>query len=263
MCDRVLVIKKGKLIASGTIAEIAHRGSYYEIAVPDVGRASAALRALPGVTEIREAGSALEVVADAGRGAELNRALASAGSTPARSFRARARSRMCSSSSPEMVMLQPLRSEVYRLRRRWMPYVMLACHRASRRSRSTSSCTSPSRRSWTAIENGTIPSEPAQEAGADADAVARCGPTRCSHSALDIVGGLASLMLIVFAASHVGTEFNWGTLRTLLAHGASRGGFLAAKLLSIAPVRRPAARGRDRGGSRRQPHRRRPISQAT
>ncbi len=79
VCDRVLVIKKGKLIASGTIAQIAHRGSYYEIVVPDVGRASSALRALPGVTEIRETPAALEVVADAGRGAELNRALAAAG----------------------------------------------------------------------------------------------------------------------------------------------------------------------------------------
>jgi ABC-2 type transport system ATP-binding protein len=79
VCDRVVVIKKGKLIASGAMAEIAHRGSFYEIAVPDVERATAALRALPGVTEIRTAGSALEVVADAGRGAELNRALASAG----------------------------------------------------------------------------------------------------------------------------------------------------------------------------------------
>ena len=79
VCDRVLVIKKGRLIASGTIAEVAHRGSFYEIVVPDLGRASSALRALPGVTEIRETASALEVVADAGRGAELNRALAAAG----------------------------------------------------------------------------------------------------------------------------------------------------------------------------------------
>jgi ABC-2 type transport system ATP-binding protein len=79
VCDRVIVIKKGKLIASGTIAEVAHRGSYYEISVPDAGRASSALRALPGVKEIREAGLTLEVVADAGRGAEFNRALASAG----------------------------------------------------------------------------------------------------------------------------------------------------------------------------------------
>jgi ABC-2 type transport system ATP-binding protein len=79
VCDRVLVVKKGKLIASGTIAEIAHRGSYYEIVVPDLGRASSALRALPGVAEVREAGPGLEVVADEGRGAELNRALASVG----------------------------------------------------------------------------------------------------------------------------------------------------------------------------------------
>jgi ABC-2 type transport system ATP-binding protein len=79
VCDRVLVIKKGKLIASGTIAEVAHRGSFYEITVPDIGRALSALRALPGVKEIREADSSLVVVADAGRGAELNRALASAG----------------------------------------------------------------------------------------------------------------------------------------------------------------------------------------
>ena len=79
VCDRVVVMRKGQLIASGTIAEIAHRGSYYEISVPDVGRASSALRALPGVAEIRETGSGLEVVADEGRGAELNRALAAAG----------------------------------------------------------------------------------------------------------------------------------------------------------------------------------------
>jgi len=79
VCDRVIVIKKGTLIASGTIAEVAHRGSYYEIVVADAGRASSALRALPGVTEIRETPTGLEVVADAGRGAELNRALAAAG----------------------------------------------------------------------------------------------------------------------------------------------------------------------------------------
>lgn len=79
VCDRVLVIKKGKLVVSGTIAEVAHRGNYYEIAVPDIGRASSALRALPGLTEIRETSSGLEVVADAGRGAELNRTLAAAG----------------------------------------------------------------------------------------------------------------------------------------------------------------------------------------
>jgi ABC-2 type transport system permease protein len=131
-----------------------------------------------------------------------------------------------------MVMLKSLRSEVYRLRRRWMPYVMLAViavapiaiyvliYVALQGQR-------------TAMENGTIPNDPAQEA-ALTQTLRAMRPDQVQSFGLDIVGGLANLMLIVFAASHVGTEFNWGTLRTLLAHGASRGGFLAAKLLSIA-----------------------------
>jgi ABC-2 type transport system permease protein len=41
-------------------------------------------------------------------------------------------------------------------------------------------------------------------------------------------------MLIIFAASHMGTEFGWGTLRTLLASGLSRTEFLTAKLVTVA-----------------------------
>ena len=79
VCDRVLVIKKGKLIASGTIAEVTRGGSsYFEIAVADKRRAAEVLRGL-GVNEIRETPSGLDVVADPERGAELNRALGSAG----------------------------------------------------------------------------------------------------------------------------------------------------------------------------------------
>jgi ABC-2 type transport system ATP-binding protein len=79
ICDRVLVIKKGKLIASGSIAEVTKRGSYFEIAVTDPERAAAALRNLGGVREVRPRERGLEVVADPDRGAELNRALAAAG----------------------------------------------------------------------------------------------------------------------------------------------------------------------------------------
>jgi ABC-2 type transport system ATP-binding protein len=60
VCDRVLVIKKGKLIASGTIAEVTRRGGYFEIAVSDPGRAAAALRGLPGVTQVRETTGGVE-----------------------------------------------------------------------------------------------------------------------------------------------------------------------------------------------------------
>ena len=78
VCDRVLVINKGKLIASGTIAEVTRRGSYFEIVVGDKARAAQILRGI-GVKEIRETPSGLDVVTDPERGAELNRALASAG----------------------------------------------------------------------------------------------------------------------------------------------------------------------------------------
>src|SRR6266568_6506073 len=79
VCDRVLVIKKGKLIAGGTIAEVTRGGgSYFEIVVGDKARAAQILRGL-GVKEIRETPTGLDVVAEPERGAELNRALASAG----------------------------------------------------------------------------------------------------------------------------------------------------------------------------------------
>ena len=78
VCDRVLVIKKGKLIASGTIAEVTRRGAYFEIVVDDRRRAAEILRGL-GIKEVRETPTGLDVSIDATRGAELNRALASAG----------------------------------------------------------------------------------------------------------------------------------------------------------------------------------------
>ena len=73
------MIKKGKLIASGTLAEVTRGGgSYFEIVVGDKARAAQILRGL-GLKEIRETPTGLDVVADPERGAELNRALASAG----------------------------------------------------------------------------------------------------------------------------------------------------------------------------------------
>src|SRR5207249_10540513 len=58
-------------------------------------------------------------------------------------------------------------------------------------------------------------------------------PDRVAQFGVSVVAGLGSVMLIVFAASHVGTEFGWGTFRTLLAHGASRSGFLVSKAVSL------------------------------
>jgi ABC-2 type transport system ATP-binding protein len=78
VCDRVLVIKKGKLVVGGTIAQVTQRGGYFEIAVTDRARAARILRDA-GVGEVRESPSGVEVVAPADRGAEINRLLATNG----------------------------------------------------------------------------------------------------------------------------------------------------------------------------------------
>jgi ABC-2 type transport system permease protein len=59
-------------------------------------------------------------------------------------------------------------------------------------------------------------------------------PAHVDELGVSLVAGIGSVLLIVFAASHTGTEYGWGTLRTLLASGASRAHFLVAKLASLA-----------------------------
>jgi len=129
-------------------------------------------------------------------------------------------------------MFRLLRSEVYRLRRRFMPWVLLllivvagvgfyVVVYASLQAQVE------------AMRSGAIPSQPGAEE-AMRETLEAMRPDRVQSFGVQIVSGLGSVMLIVFAASHVGTEFAWGTLRTLLAHGAGRTTFLGAKLLSTA-----------------------------
>jgi ABC-2 type transport system ATP-binding protein len=79
ICDRVLVINKGKLIASGTIAEITAGAGTIDIAVSDPARAAATLRGVPGIADVRETDGGVIVTAEPARGGEVNRALAAAG----------------------------------------------------------------------------------------------------------------------------------------------------------------------------------------
>ena len=79
LCDRVVVIQKGRIIAAGTIAEITRGGSFYSIVVPEPERAAEILRAIDGVREVRASDGGLEVIAGPDRGQELNRALVVAG----------------------------------------------------------------------------------------------------------------------------------------------------------------------------------------
>lgn len=84
-----------------------------------------------------------------------------------------------------------------------------------------------------AERSGAAPPQPGTEE-AITDVLRQMRPASVQSFGVGLVSGIGSVMLIIFAASQVGTEFGWGTLRTLLAHGAGRATFLGAKLLSIA-----------------------------
>lgn len=129
-------------------------------------------------------------------------------------------------------MLRLLRSEIYRLRRRWMPWVLLLLIVLVGVGFYVLVYVS-AQAQLQAVRSGAIPSQPGAEE-AMSEALRELRPDRIQSFGVSIVSGLGSVMLIVFAASHVGSEFGWGTLRTLLAHGAGRATFLGAKLLSIA-----------------------------
>jgi ABC-2 type transport system ATP-binding protein len=78
VCDRVVVIQKGRIIAAGTIAEITRGGSSYEIAVAEPERAADVLRRVEGVRDVRVTARGLEVNAGPDLGEVLNRALVGA-----------------------------------------------------------------------------------------------------------------------------------------------------------------------------------------
>lgn len=128
-------------------------------------------------------------------------------------------------------MLRLLRSEIFRLRRRWMPWVLLLLMIAVGIGFYVLIYVS-AQAQITAARDGSLPSQPGQ-LEAMQEALRELRPDRIQSFGVGIVSGIGSVMLIVLAASHFGTEFSWGTLRTLLAHGAGRGQFVASKSLSL------------------------------
>ncbi len=86
VCDRVAIIRGGKLLQAGTVADLVRGlggGASFEIALPgsagDQERAVGILRTLPFVEQVAADDGRLTVVAPEERGAEVNRALAEAG----------------------------------------------------------------------------------------------------------------------------------------------------------------------------------------
>lgn len=128
-------------------------------------------------------------------------------------------------------MLRLLRSEIFRLRRRWMPWILLLAVVLGPFLVYALISVSVNAQ-LEGIRSGTIPDQPGGTEGLT-EALNSLRPAELPEFGLGLVVGLGSVMLIVLAASHVGAEYGWGTLRTLLAHGAGRGGFLIAKLTSL------------------------------
>jgi ABC-2 type transport system permease protein len=134
-------------------------------------------------------------------------------------------------------MLRLLRSEVYRLVRRWMPWVLIAmvvflAFVLYELIWVTSNA------QLTLLRSGAAPAQPNApppdiQIRQLEEAIQAIRPARLNDLGVGLVTGLGSILMIVFSASHVGTEWAWGTLRTLLASGASRMGFLVSKYVTL------------------------------
>lgn len=130
-----------------------------------------------------------------------------------------------------------LRSEVYRLIRRWMPWVLLGItvllsFVLYELVWLTTNAQLEVLRSGAAPTNPNAPPPESQIRSIEA-AIQTLRPAQLTRLGVGLVAGLGTIVVIVFSASHFGTEWVWGTLRTVLAAGAGRAQFLAAKNLTL------------------------------
>jgi len=79
VCDRVAILRRGKLLQMGTVSDIVGQGGFLEIRVSDPERAAEIIRALPFVEGVSVQDERLSVVAPEERGADISRALGDAG----------------------------------------------------------------------------------------------------------------------------------------------------------------------------------------
>ncbi len=79
--DRVLIVRRGKLITEGSVDDLLRRGGYIEVTVPDDDPEAAlrAIRPLPNVEQVTIDGAKVIVVAPPDAGATINRALVERG----------------------------------------------------------------------------------------------------------------------------------------------------------------------------------------
>ena len=79
VCDRVAILRRGKLLHVGTVSDLLRSGSFLDIQVTEPERAAAIIRALPFVERVSVQDERLSVVAPEERGADISRALGDAG----------------------------------------------------------------------------------------------------------------------------------------------------------------------------------------
>jgi ABC-2 type transport system ATP-binding protein len=79
ICDRVAILSKGKLIASGGVSDLVQRGAYLEIGVNDLEAASRIIRGLGCVKAVRIEDGLLQVESESDAAASITKALAEAG----------------------------------------------------------------------------------------------------------------------------------------------------------------------------------------
>jgi ABC-type transport system involved in multi-copper enzyme maturation permease subunit len=85
-----------------------------------------------------------------------------------------------------------------------------------------------------ALQSGTPSTNgPAQTEAQLREELQTLRPSQLGGLGLGVVSGFGTVQLIVLTASVFGNEFNWGTLRVILALGAGRGRFLVAKYLVL------------------------------
>lgn len=131
-------------------------------------------------------------------------------------------------------MVPLLRSEIFRLRRRWMTWILLLFVVVLAFALYFIIFYSVQAQIQ-ALQNGTSSATngPPQTEAQLRLQLQTLRPSQVMGFGLGVVSGLGSVLLIVFTASVFGNEFNWGTLRVILALGAGRERFLAAKYIVL------------------------------
>ena len=79
VCDRVAILRRGRLLAQGLVSDLTQQQAYLEIGVGDLETARGVLAGLECVRDVRIADGFLHVDADASDGAQISKALAEAG----------------------------------------------------------------------------------------------------------------------------------------------------------------------------------------